>query len=184
MKVLIIIIIVLLGGGLAKAQPSDLLVLKKHDRTIKSFFPGDDLFFYTSSHNYNGFIRYIAHDSIYLVQYDIRQVYTGIGVYILDTVAAYNFAVNYKEITGIGKNQKNHFDWSASGGALFGGGILLTAAGLGTWVFTKPNTQYYASPYLVGSAALLAGIGYLMVKAKSKGMVLGKKYSLEYIKVK
>jgi len=65
-----------------------------------------------------------------------------------------------------------------------GGGVLLTTVGLGTWLFSKPNTRYYASPYLVGGAALLAGIGYLLVKSGNKAMMLGKKYSLEYIKVK
>ncbi|MDE3212857.1 MAG: hypothetical protein KGM98_06455 [Bacteroidota bacterium] len=184
MKGVLAILLWLLASGTAQAQPSDLLVLKKHERTIQSFFPGDEMNFYTADHNYFGFIRSIRKDSVFLVQYDIRQVFTGLGVYILDTVAAYNFAVNYKEITGIGKLRKNGFDWTGSGGALLGGGILLMAAGLGTWVFTKPNTQYYASPYLVGGAALLAGIGYLMVKAKGKGKVLGKKYTLEYIKVK
>ena len=103
---------------------------------------------------------------------------------MLDTVATYPFAVNYKQIIGFGKMRKNKFDWSGSGGALLGGGILLTTVGLGTWIFTKPNTRYYASPYLVGGAALLAGIGYLLVKSGNKGMMLGKKYSLEYIKVK
>lgn len=80
--------------------------------------------------------------------------------------------------------KKNKFDWSASGGVLLGGGVLLTTVGLGTWIFTKPNTRYYASPYLVGGAALLGGIGYLLIKSGNKGMPLGKKYSLEYIKVK
>jgi uncharacterized membrane protein HdeD (DUF308 family) len=55
---------------------------------------------------------------------------------------------------------------------------------LGTWLFTKPKTRYYASPYLVGGAALLAGIGYLLAKSNGRKMVLGKKYKLEYITVK
>jgi len=103
---------------------------------------------------------------------------------MLDTVATYPFAVNYKEIIGFGKAKKDRFDWSGSGGALLGGGVLLTTVGLGTWLFTKPNTRYYASPYLVGGAAFLAGVGYLLAKSGSKGMMLGKKYSLEYISVK
>ena len=40
-----------------------------------------------------------------------------------------------------------------------GGGSSITTVGLGTWLFSKPNTRYYASPYLVGGAALLAGSG-------------------------
>lgn len=80
--------------------------------------------------------------------------------------------------------KSNKFNWVGSGGALLGGGILLTTVGLGTWLFTKPNSRYYASPYLVGGAAVLGGIGYLLIKSGNKEMKLGKKYSLEYIRVK
>ena len=184
MKAIIALAISLLIFLSGKAQPSDLLVLKKHKRTLKSYFPGDEIFFNTARGNYYGYIKSIKNDSLFLVQYDIRQIQTSLGVYILDTITSYSFAINYKEIISLGKNKQNHFDWSASGGALFGGGIILTTVGLGTWIFTKPNTQYYASPYLVGGAALLAGIGYLLLKSKSKGQLIGKKYSLEYIRVK
>ena len=80
------------------------------------------------------------------------------------------------------KNKK--FNWSGSGGALFGGGILLTTVGLGTWIFTKPNTRYYASPYLVGGAAILAGIGYLLLKSGIKELYLVKNIHLNYMNVK
>ncbi|MEO5501544.1 MAG: hypothetical protein ABIR31_08890, partial [Ginsengibacter sp.] len=87
---------------------------------------------------------------------------------------------NYHDIISLGK-LNNHFDWSASGGALFGGGLLITTVGLGTWLFTKPDTRYYASPYLVGGAAVLAGIGYLLARKGATGIVIGRKYRLEYI---
>ncbi len=167
-----------------EAQPSDLLILKKNQRTLQTFFPGNEINFNTASGYYSGVIKSINRDSLFLIYYDIKQMPTNLGVYILDTVGTYPFAINYKQITGFGKTTKNKFDLSASGGALLGGGLLITTVGLGTWLFTKPNTRYYASPYLVGGAALLGGIGYLLLKSNGKGMVLGKKYSLEYIKVK
>jgi hypothetical protein len=98
-------------------------------------------------------------------------------------VATYPFAVNYKEIIALGQ-QKKKFDWSASGGTLFGGGILLTTAGLISWIFAKPNTRYHASPQLVIGAAALAGVGYLLLKTGNKPMKLGKKYTLHYLKLK
>jgi hypothetical protein len=184
MKTVIVLTIITLCSIYCVAQPSDILILKKNNRTLQTFFPGNEMAFKTSARYYDGFIRYINHDSLFLIQYDIRQIPTNLGVYMLDTVATYPFAVNYKEITGFGEMRKNKFDWSGSGGALLGGGVLLTTVGLGTWLFTKPNTRYYASPYLVGGAAILAGIGYLLIKSGNKGMRLGKKYSLEYITVK
>ena len=98
-------------------------------------------------------------------------------------MATYRYGINYKQIDALNRDYGNKFNWAGSGGALFGGGILLTTVGLGTWIFAKPNTRYYASPYLIGSSALLAGIGYLLIKSGSKGLQLGKKYSLQYLHV-
>lgn len=167
-----------------EAQSSDLLILKKNNRTIQTFFPGNEIIFNTATRYYDAVIESINHDSLFLIQYDIKQVPTSLGVYIIDTLGTYPFAVNYKEITGFGKYGNKKFNWAGSGGALLGGGTLLTTVGLGTWLFTKPKTRYYASPYLVGGAALLAGIGYLLAKSGGKNKLLGKKYTLEYIAVK
>ncbi len=162
---------------------SDLLMLKKNNRTIRSFFPGSEINFSTNAGSFNAYVTSIERDSVFLIQYDIRQVPTNLGVYMLDTVGRYRFGINYQDITSFGKSG-NQFNWGASGGALLGGGILLTTFGLGTWIFTKPKTRYYASPGLVIGSAALAGIGYLILKSGSKGTTLGKKYTLQYIKVK
>jgi hypothetical protein len=184
MKTVFVFTVIIFCSIFCTAQPSDLLILKKNNRTLQTFFPGNEITFNTPSGYYSGIIKSINHDSLFLVYYDIRQIPTNLGVYVLDTVATYPFAVNYKQIIGLGKMKKNKFDWSGSGSALLGGGLLLTTVGLGTWLFTKPNSRYYASPYLVGSAAILGAIGYLLIKSGNKGMILDKKYSLEYIKVK
>lgn len=162
---------------------SDLLILKKKNRTVQSFFPGSEIVFSANYTNYDAYITSIERDSIFLVQYDVRQVPTSIGVYMLDTVAKYYFSVSYKDITAFGKN-RNNFSWAASGGALFGGGILLTTAGLATWIFSKPNTRYYARPELVIGAAALSAVGYLLMKKSGNNRTLGKKYSLHYIHLK
>jgi hypothetical protein len=183
MKTLFLLTIGIFSFFLSVAQGSDLLILKKNGRTVKTFFPGNEIIFNTTTRYYDAVIQSINHDSLFLVQYDVKQMPTSLGVYMLDTLGTYSFAVNYKEITGLGKFADKKFDWPGSGGALLGGGVLLTTVGLGTWIFTKPHTRYYASPYLVGGAALLAGIGYLLAKSNGKKMVLGKKYVLRYISV-
>lgn len=169
--------------SLAGSAQSDLLILKKNNRTIQSFFPGSEIIFSANERYYDAYVTSIERDSVFLIQYDVRQVATNLGVYMLDTVARYHFAIDYKDITTFGRI-RNNFNWSASGGALFGGGILLTIAGLGTWIFSKPNTRYYARPELVIGAAALTGIGYLLMKTNNKNMKLGKKYTLHYINVK
>ena len=166
------------------AAQNDLLLLKKNNRTVKSFFPGTQIDFSTVSRYYEAQIRGIKKDSVYLAQYETRKVYSPtLGVFLIDTVAVYHFGVNYKEIIALGKDTKK-FNWSGSGAALFGGGVLLTTAGLITWIFAKPNTRYYARPQLVIGAAALGAIGYLLLKSGNKPTKLGKKYTLQYVKLK
>lgn len=183
MRLLFIISLIVLNTTNCSAQ-NDLLLLKKNNRTVKSFFPGTEIDFSTDTRYYEAQITSIKKDSVFLVQYDVRHIYSPmLGVFVLDTVAAYHFGVNYKEITALGKDTKK-FNWSGSGATLFGGGVLLTTVGLITWIFAKPNTRYYASPQLVIGAAALAGIGYLLLKVGNKPMKLGKKYTLHYLKLK
>ena len=183
MTLLIIVSVSLLSAMHCAAQ-SDLLILKKNNRTIQSFFPGTEMNFSTDVRYYEGIITDIKRDSVYFVQYDIRHVYSpNLGVFVLDTVSTYHFVVPFKDIVSIDKNT-NNFNWNASGGALFGGGVLLTTAGLISWIFAKPNTRYYARPQLVIGAAVLGGIGYLLLKSGHKTIKLGKKYTLRYIKLK
>lgn len=177
------ILSVILSFAISCSAQSDLLILKKNYHTVETFFPGSEMAFSTTNRFYKAYVSSIQNDSVFLVQYDVRQIPTTLGVYILDTVATYRFAVNYHDIKSFGKNRTG-FDLNSSGAALLGGGILLTTAGLVTWIVTKPSNVYHASPQFVIGAALLAGVGYLLMKTGNKNMKLGKKYSLDYIKVK
>lgn len=98
----------------------------------------------------------------------------------MDTVAIYRSRMHYHQIESIIK-ERTGFNWRGSGYALFYGGILLTAAGLGTWIFSEPDTRYYASPELVIGAAALTGIGYFLKRSRVPELKIGKKYSLEYV---
>lgn len=162
---------------------SDFLILKKKGKAVQSFYPGTQMKFYTSNNYHEGSVTSIERDSVFLIYYDVRQVMTTLGVYILDTVATYPFSVDYRNITSFKKERKN-FDWSSSGAVLMGGGVLLATAGLISWIFTKPNTEYYVTPQFIIGAALLAVAGYFIMKGAGKDMELGKKYKLLYIKLK
>lgn len=166
------------------SQPSDFIILKKDQRTLKSFFAGSHIAFETDRGIYSGQITLVKNDSLFINQYDIRQVPTNLGVYMLDTIAMYRLGFNYSNIIKIENEARRGFNLAASGASLFGGGVLITAVGLGTWIFTKPGTQYYASPALVITSAALGGIGYLLLKSNSSNYSIGKKYQLEYVKVK
>jgi hypothetical protein len=98
------------------------------------------------------------------------------GFYVLDTSFYYS-TYHYKEIASIGKSGRR-FDWGGSGGALMGGGLLLTvASGV---VYLADNKKF--SPELLAASVGLFGVGYLLSRSGGKGMIIGKKYSLVYIK--
>lgn len=160
---------------------SDLLILKKNGRTMETFFPGSKIQFSTATRSYDAYIKSIKRDSLFLIQYDIRYVPSNMGFNIVDTVARYEFSIFYKDIISFDKSKGSFIN--GSGAALFTGGIVLTTAGLITWIFAKPNTRYYARPELVGAAAAFTVIGYLMTKVGGKEYRLGKKYTLIYINV-
>jgi hypothetical protein len=159
------------------AQSSDFILFKNRDRTMATWFTGTDVKFTDKNGAYiEGNITAIRNDSVFIKQYVIRQLPTQLGVYILDTTYYY-YQNHYNQIKSLAKSGR-HFDWAASGGVLMGGGILLTvASGV---VFLADNQKF--SPQLLIAAVGLTGVGYLLTKQSGKGMVIGKKYSLMYIK--
>lgn len=184
MRAIFILIVGCLLVGLSYSEcsaQSDWLILKKNGRIMQSYYPGSNMQFSTETRSYDAYVTAFKKDSIFLVQYIVRAVPSNLGVYILDTLSRYYFAINYKEIIAFNKTKGNFI--SGSGEVLYYGGILLTASGLISWVLAKPNTRYYARPELVISAAALSGIGFLMRKARGKEYKIGNKYTLSYISV-
>lgn len=161
----------------------DMIVLKKRGKMIHSYFPGKEIFYQSDNGVHNAYINAIKDDSLFLAQFDIRQVMTFMGTYAIDTVATYRYSINYHDITAIVKPPKSNFSWHGIGSTLYYGGAVLTAAGLVTWALAKPNTRYYARPELVIGAAAATGIGYLLMHTKTRSMDIGKKYTLVYVEL-
>ena len=161
------------------AQPSDVILLKKNNKTIARYYPGINIAITTNSGAYiDGNITKIKNDSIFLQQFIIRQVPTQLGIYVLDTLGSYRYNYNYRQIVAIGKTSKG-FSWSGSAASLIGGGTLLTLAG--GVVYLADREKF--SPALMIASVSLAGLGYLMAKTGGKGMMIGKKYSLVYLSI-
>ena len=159
------------------AQASDFILLKKRNITIATYFSGGTILFTTNTGAFmEANILRIKNDTLFLKEYIVKPVMTQLGVYILDTLGSYLHSYHYKEIFSIAKTGR-HFDVGASGAALMGGGILITlASGV---VFLADNKKF--SPELLVAGIALGGLGYILSKQGGKGMVLGKKYKLEYI---
>jgi len=165
----------------AFAQPSDFIILKKKDRTVRSYYAGTQIEFVTTSGAYrNAVINRIVNDSIFLQEFLIRHIPTTLGFFITDTAGSFRYAYRYDEIGTIGPKEKKGFNVRGSGAALLGGGIVLTVAGGIVYLADKEKF----SPALLIASAGLATAGYFMSKSGGKGIVIGKKnYRLEYIKV-
>ncbi|MEO7767834.1 MAG: hypothetical protein ABIS01_10420 [Ferruginibacter sp.] len=169
----------LLFGYQSFAQSSDVLLLKKNNKTIRRYFAGTDIEITTNTGAYiHGNITKIKNDSLFLKVFVIQQIPTQLGVFVLDTVTTYYYKYHYNQIKAIGKTGRR-FDLSASAASLIGGGTILTlASGV---VFLVDRKRF--SPALLIASASLATIGYVMAKTGGKGMVIGKKYSLVYLDI-
>lgn len=165
--------------ALLSAQ-GEMLVLRKKGKVEKTFFKGSNIIFNAGFGMMQGNIYGFRNDSVFIISYDVRPVMTSLGITVYDTVSTYLNSFYYKDIIKIGREEKG-WSWSASGASLFGGGTLLTLGGLATWIFAKKDTRYYARPGFVAVSAAAAGVGYLLMTGKGKKIIIGNKYTLEYI---
>jgi hypothetical protein len=178
MKPALLIISLFIGQHLF-SQSTDFILFKKHNKTIGSYYAGNNIAFTTQDGTYiEALITKIKNDTLFLRQFVVQQIPTNLGVYILDTVSSYHYQFHYKQIKSIGKTGPR-FDVSAGAAVLMGGGILLTAASAVVYLVDRQKF----SPELMIAGIALGGIGFLMAKLGGKGMVIGKKYSLVYVEV-
>ena len=167
----------LILSSTAYGQQADFIVLKKRQKTVKNYFSGMQIEFIATNGAYrNALISGIKNDSIYLQEFIVYRMPTTLGTYILDTVGSYRYTYHYNQIKSFGKPKKG-FDVGGSGAARLGGGTLLVLASGVSYLINKDQF----SPELLAAAVGLAGIGYVMNKAASKRVVVGKRYQLQYI---
>ena len=174
-----LVIILFIQCFSAAAQPSDILVLKKGEKTIARFYAGTHINFTAFNGAYrDAEITRIQNDSIYLQEFLIQRLPTNLGFYIYDTAGSFRYVYHYKEIASMQPITNKKFNAAGSGAALLGGGLLLTlASGI---VFVADREMF--SPELLLASMGLAVAGYVMSKSGSKGIVIGKrKYHFEYL---
>lgn len=170
----------LIFNASAKAQPSDFIILKKKNRTIKTYYAGTNIAFTATNGAYrDALITAIRNDTVYLQEFYILKLPTTYGGYIVDTAGSFRYAYHYNQVKYFGKASNKGFNVNGSGAALLGGGVLLTLASGVSYLTNKDKF----SPQLLGAAIGLGTLGYFMSKAGSKPMTIGKKYRLQYMSV-
>lgn len=185
---MLLFICLLLFGGTAFAQQADFIVLKKkNNRTLKTYYAGSFISAVTyGGFTINGWIKDIRNDSIIIRQEELRQFQQEFGL-VLDTLV-YTIVVDYREIK----------QWNYTKGYTWGGrkGFvqvavpkILMIGGAGFMVLELVNTAYrkeslnegnkLTSLAIAGGVAL-AGIG--MEALQNRNKKAGKKYKVVYVK--
>jgi len=160
------------------AQSADFIILKKHNKTIRTFFAGANIDITTTNGSYiSAQVNGIKNDTLYLQEFIIQYLPTTLGTYITDTAGSYHYKFHYNQIKAIGKLQKKGFNTKGSGASLFGGGVVLTLASGVVYLIDRDK---FSAPLLIASAAL-GTAGYFMAKGGSNALVIGKKYRLVYM---
>ena len=173
--------VLLMASFTCGAQSSDFIILKKGNKTIRNIYSGTSIQFVSTSGAYrDALIVAIENDSIYLQEFLVRRLPTVYGTYINDTAGSFRYTYHYNEIKSFGKKTKKGFNVSGSGTALLSGGILLTLASGVSYLIDKDKF----SPELLIAGVALGAVGYLMTTSGKKEIIIGKKYTLQYISMK
>ena len=175
---------------IASAQSDYLVLKKKNNRTLKTYFPGT----FISAVNYSGFtlngiILAIRNDSVFIEQQNIYQIGTQFGVPALDTVV-YTIGLDYREIAKF-----NYTSHTGPGGAPRSRGAsqlliprILTIGGTGyvlleliNGVYRKESLNDSRRLTALGIAAGVAASGIAWTTIARKRDRAGKKYQVIYV---
>jgi hypothetical protein len=162
-------------------QQSDILLLQKNHRSIRQFFPGTTITFFTTEHmGVSAVIDYISRDSLFLLQYDVKMVPNIFGTLSPDTLAVYKLQFSLKNIYSFPADPRK-FAFVTNGNLFMLGGSAYLVLNLvntlreGDPPFGKDNL-----PNIIGGVTAFA-FGFLLHKTQVTEYRLGKKYSLKYL---
>ncbi len=180
MRYIFTILIITVFSGLVSAQ-NDLLLLRKHNRTVRQFYPGISTeFFIANKQLISGFITKIQNDSLYLDQYRVATMYTGWGSAVYDTINTYHLVFSYKDIVGFPATQKMTSTTIPSllmlGSAGYAALNIINAGTLNQSLTGRQNLGR------LGIAAAVFVTGLLLKRVKKDYWPVGKKYKLVYLK--
>ena len=159
------------------AQPN-FVVLRKHNQTIKTYFPTSYFVFQLSNKQWlEGRIKMIRDDSIFVNLMAIRQVANYFGLPTVDTVRLGLFKVHVNEIYALPKDDKHS--------GILANGVIFQAAGAGYIGLNIINGIGKSEPIFsaqnasnLSIAAGVFAIGTLLHKTYKDTYILGKKYRL------
>ncbi|HUR10251.1 MAG TPA: hypothetical protein VM012_02710 [Flavitalea sp.] len=177
---------------IANGQRSDFIVLKKrNNRTVKTYFPGTFLSALTySNFRVNGLIRDIRNDTVFVEQQEVFQVPTQFGVQKLDTLI-HTIRFHYTDIkqfffsnnTGIGgAPRKRGFAQVTLPRLMVLGGSAFIALELVNTAYRKESLNDGKKISSLAIAAAIAGGGLIWQQLQNQAGKAGGKFKVVYVK--
>jgi hypothetical protein len=179
MPMRLILVLLLASPLFTPAQGWDMVLLKRHDKTLNNYMPGKEIMFRMADGRFaSGMIKKIERDTIFLAEYDIRKAYNMWGTMALDTVSAYLNAYAYKDVSAIMRPSQG-FEFIKDGSLFMIGGAVYMLLHVVNSAIQKAPLDPKA---LAISGGFIAG-GWVMHKLRKHEYRLGEKYHLEYLPV-
>lgn len=176
MKLLLIQAFLLLTIA-TSAQRDDFFLLKRSGKTVKSFFAGSYINFAAKDgETCSGYIKKVAHDSVWVEYHELVKGYTAFGGVLIDTIAyeARRFAV--KDIVSIHKEEKRMEEAAPA--------VLLKIGSIGYILLHVINgiIQHQSINLKnIGIAAAAYAASVFISKLHKEEYYIGKKYQLQYL---
>ena len=160
------------------SQPGDILLLQKNHKTVRTWFTGSNIDFFTEDHTpVSGNIDSIRNDTLYLAQYEVRFHTNAYGTTVRDTIFKYALVFKLSDIYSVPAKRKRS--------NVLGTGLLFTVAGLGYLTLNIINTiaedeavfgEDNIPRLVLGSSLVVAGMIQRMIHHKREEYRIGKKY--------
>lgn len=190
MKQILLLISFVFAANLLYSQQSDYIIIKKkNNRTLRTYYPGAFISAVTvSDFPINGYITAIRNDSLIIRQEERRLMQRDFGME-LDTFV-YTISVDYRQIKQW--NYTRAYTWGGRRGFIqVALPKIMLLGGAGFVVLESVNTIYRGESFnddkklvALGVAAGIAATGWLIERTKARNKKVGKKYKAVYVKAK
>jgi hypothetical protein len=161
----------------ASAQQNDFFLLKHSGRTVKSFFQGSFIHLTAKDgETYSGYIKKIAHDSLWIESREILKGYTAYGGVIRDTMTFEARRLAVQDIASIAKDS-HRLEQAAPTillklGAMGYAGLHLINA----WIL---HQNISARKLIIAAGVYISGV--LINVLHRENYYIGKRFSVQYV---
>jgi hypothetical protein len=162
---------------------TNVLLLRKKDKTFKSYYVGHHITLKTVNNTYaDGIITKITSDSVYIRSYDLERSGTDYGAVYIDTVFRYTTAIHYNEIGAVlVLDTKSNRKTNGTILVIAGGGVLFLGAVNGLYRGDPPKDWYKPSGFIL--AGVFTALGIWLRRSADKKYDIGKKYQLKILEL-